>query len=476
MPDIAATTAQPIAQFLAIGAPVAGDSAVSGDFAALLALTPAPQQTTAPLQTGKILPAMRQDLAALPPIALPVAVPTLPAEAELAANLDVSDEPAAEAPVAAPIISVLALLPRQENARIAPVLPRPVRDAGIEPRIVPLEVEAAAPADVVPVETIVIEVPVKAAPAKAETEETVSEDAPVVETAPIVVATPVLLPDPVMRPALQAEPVAAIETVTASPVEPVAQAIAAPVTAAAPAVKIAAAPAPAPQAPAVEATVRQAPEAIQQKADKGAAAEAPAPVRHAPQPVAEARSVSFVMRADPALAETAPVKRPRSTAADLIANGDMAGLFAAAPADVRVVTATGTAQQITPLPEQRATALIETIETLRAEARGDSVSLEISHADFGPMTVDFDHQDDGVTIRFDTIDSDVAKLIADATPELKAAGEPLGMRFERRDSAANAGTSQDTPRQGHNARQDDTVNHNRRQQPRTAQGRGGIFA
>jgi hypothetical protein len=394
VPDVAATTAQPIAQFLAIGAPVVADFGASGDFAALLAQQiPDVPQPVLP-QPGKILPVERKDLAGL---ALPVEL--LDAETE------------EEVPVEA-AISVIAL-------PIPTFLPEPATPEAAKPVEVPVTTVAALTREPVAAQN--------------------NDEAPT-------------------KPAAAHLPIAAGHSAP-KPVK-----AAAPKPAAQPAPTHTAAPTPQPVAAAPDAPVQPKAEA---KPDV-------APVREMPQPVAEARSVAFAMRADPIAAEPAAEKpRQRNTAAIL---ADLSLSPSASAIDVRGVTAAAATAAIEPLPQDRAVEMIETIQSLRSEARDDALDLSIDHVDYGEISVRFEQSDDSVTVRFDTRDASTARLIAEAAPEFKSAADGTNMRFERRDTAAGtgSGSGQDTQRQGREPERTDL--HNRQPRPRDTQGRGGIFA
>jgi hypothetical protein len=483
MPDIAAPILPSIAQFLAIGAPVAADAAVSVDFAALLAkqIVDVPQPVVP--QTGKALPAGRQDLAALP---LPALI--LPGEAAadsdtdsaIDTDLDAKGEgeeadAASDLPVSGTIIPILAMLTQ----------PAPIRP---EPRLA-----AAAMPDI-----RIMRAPAPELPVAADIADTTEQPAPVVKPAavrlpagaPIVLPANIALPTVaqaaglqttpaqpaapghsiafVMRAAISPSPIAA-PAPTSAPIFTAAT-VTATVSVAAPTLTPALAPAPTAE-PVLETPIDDA-----GKPDVSAREAAPA--RSAPQPVAEARNAALALNVDP-VAEPAQPKRTRSVAS---AMAELAALPGMASHDVRAVTAAPMAAAIEPLHRDRAAALVETIATLRSEARGDTLNLAIRHDDFGPISIRFEQSDDSVVVRFDTQDADLARLIADATPELKSAGETHGMRFERRDTmgAGNgtgngAGTSgsNDAPRQGREQPRTQTY---QRPQPRHAQDRGDIFA
>jgi hypothetical protein len=205
--------------------------------------------------------------------------------------------------------------------------------------------------------------------------------------------------------------------------------------------------------------------------------------RSAPQPVAEARNAALALNADPAAEPVQSKQRTRSVAS---AMAELAALPGTPAHDIRAVTAAPAASTIDPLPRDRAAALVETIATLRSEARGDTLNLAIRHDDFGPLSIRFEQSDDSVVVRFDTKDADLARLIADAGPDLKSAGEPHGVRFERRDTSGNAtnnGASNGANNGGGTSGSHDSSRQGREQprtqtyrQPQSRQDRGGIFA
>jgi len=485
MPDIAAPILPAIAQFLAIGAPVAADAAVSGDFGALLAQQIADVPQTVLPQTGKALPANRQDLAALPLPALILpgkAAPDGDADGATDTDIDLKGETedgdaAVDQPLPEIVIPILAMLTQP-----APVRPEPrlaatsapdmrIARAAVSEQTVPDGKAAAEPADA----------PAQAATAQRPAAVRLPAGAPIILPANIVLpaaaqttgvqTTPARPAAPahgiafVMRAATAASPIA---QPTQAPTMFTTEAIATAVTA-----TVSAAPVPA----AVEEPVLDVP--LDTVAKPETSPREAAPARSAPQPVAEARNAALALGADP-VAEPAHAKQRTRNVASAMA--ELASLPGMASLDVRAVTATPMAATIEPLPRDRATALVETIATLRSEARGDALNLAIQHDDFGPISIRFEQSDDSVVVQFDTQDADLIRLIADATPELKTAGDAHGMRFERRDtmgagSGAGNGTgtsgSHDAPRQDREQPRTQTY---RQPQPRHAQDRGDIFA
>jgi hypothetical protein len=218
MPEIAAPILPSIAQFLAIGAPVAADAAVSADFAALLAQQivdmPQPAAQPAMLQTGKALPAGRQDLAALP---LPALI--LPGDAVLDGDIDGAidgdldeDETEVDASADLPrpemLIPILAMLtqpaPIRVELRAAAV---PVSDAPVAPAPHPIMARTPAAAPIVLPADIALP--------------TVGEIAPIqatsaLPTAPMQSIAFVMRADAAAAPL----PVAPLATAPAAPVEP----------------------------------------------------------------------------------------------------------------------------------------------------------------------------------------------------------------------------------------------------------------
>jgi len=437
MPDVAAPILPSIAQFLAIGAPVAADAAVSVDFAALLAqqIVDMPQPTAQPvmLQAGKALPAGRQDLAALP---LPALI--LPGDAAPDGDTDRDIDGAIDGDVDGDETEVDAFadLPRPEM--LIPILamltpPAPIR----------VELRAAA----VPVS----DAPIAPAP------HPIMARTPAV--APIVLPTNITLPT-----AGEIAPIQATSALPTAPVQGIAFVMRADATAA-----------PLPAAP-VEPT-RETPKIEADTADVSPRERAPA--RFAPQPVAEARNAAFALHVDPAAEPASSKSRTRTVESAL---AELTAMPGTASHEVRAVAATSVAATVDALPRDRAAALVEAIATLRSEAKGDTLNLAIQHDDFGPISIRFKQSDDSVVVQFDTQDADLVRLIADATPELKSAGEQHGMRFERRDTmgtgnGASNGTgtsgSHDAPRQGREQTRTQTY---QRPQSRQAQDRGGIFA
>ncbi len=458
MPDVAAPILQPMAQFLAIGVPIVADGAVAGDFAALLAQQvvdmPAP---TLPVP-GKILPAGRQDFAALP---LPVVI--MPGEATpdgdiedaVDGDAESDDDLAASAPLPEALFPILAMLTQPIST---PTRPEPVtaeRPATITvtagdarrlemPAIVPAEVRAqmAAPA---------------ANPAAAPIADQAAIIADIADTA--APARPASVQPAQLQPArLQPAPAHSVAFVMrAAPVA---------VSAATPIVQPA-------LAPVIEIRAAEL-----QTADAEAPVQDARPVRFVPQPVAEARNAAFALNADP-VAE--PVSHKRRAPVDATVATDASGLPVTPSNEIRGVAAPSATGAIDALPRDRAAALVETIATLRSEAKGGTLNLAIQHDDFGPIAIRFEQADDSVVVRFDTRDADLARMIADATPDLKAAGEPHGMRFERRDGAGtdanmagtNMGGSHDAPRHG---REPAHTRSDQRPQSGATRGRGGIFA
>jgi len=471
MPDVAAPILQPMAQFLAIGVPIVADGAVAGDFAALLAQ----QVVDMPVPTlpvpGKILPAGRQDFAALP-LSLPVPVVIMPGEAALDGDIEDAvdgdaesdDDLAASAPLPEALFPILAML-TQPISTPTPTRPEPLtaeRPATITvtagdarrlamPAIVPAEVraQAVAPAanraaaPIADQATIISDIADTAAPAR---------------PAPV---QPAQLQPAQLQPA-QLQPTPAHSVAFVMRAAPVAASAAMPIVqpAATPVVEIRAAEVEAADAD-VEAPVQDA-----------------RPVRFVPQPVAEARNAAFALNADP-VAE--PVSHKRRAPVDAALATDASGLPVTPSNEIRGVAAPSATGAIDALPRDRAAALVETIAMLRSEAKGGTLNLAIQHDDFGPIAIRFEQADDSVVVRFDTRDADLARMIADATPDLKAAGEPHGMRFERRDAAGtganmagtNMGGSHDAPRHG---REPAHTRSDQRPQSGATRGRGGIFA
>lgn len=445
MPEIAAPNLPSIAQFLAIGAPVAADAAVSADFAALLAQQivdmPQPAAQPAMLQTGKALPAGRQDLAALPLPALILpgdAAPDGDTDRDIGGAIDGDlDEDETE-------VDASADLPRPEM--LIPILAMLTQPAPIR-----VELRAAA----VPVSDAAI------APAPH----------PIMARMPA--AAPIVLPTDIALPTMgEVAPIQATSALPTAPMQSIAFVMRADATAAPlPVVTLATAPA-APVEPTLET-----PKIETDTTDASPRERAPA--RFAPQPVAEARNAAFALHVDPAAEPASSKPRTRTVESAL---AELTAMPGTASHEVRAVAATSMAATVDTLPRERATALVETIATLRSEAKGDTLNLAIQHDDFGPISIRFKQSDDSVVVQFDTRDADLMRLIADATPELKSAGEQHGMRFERRDTmntgnGASNGTgtsgSHDAPRQGREQPRAETY---QRPQSRQAQDRAGIFA
>jgi hypothetical protein len=598
VPDIAVPTALPTASFLALGAPVAVDSAVSADFAAILVQQDIEMVVPALPVAGKDLPAARQDLAAL---ALPVAgdgeqhqpdalkpivadLPKALAIRSIQASKAVGKPqpivaeaiPAEIAPaMATPDETVDADAPRKEiEAPVAnaPVPVAPVKIGRHDKAIEAIEDDSAEQdtdgdrTDDLPAVTPIIIVRHDKAVDAIDTETTATQadgekhaldatkSAPIVVTLPAArpvdapvparnaaVKTPVTVPAPsdatravpaaVATPAserkivLPAKPIpaAAIATLVARPVEAVAARMAAAQTTAFFARPVAvaevtegpaaAAPVPAksvtftmpfvtatPAAPAIETVAapvptatriaaRQAAQPIEAAAIEAAIADAPkvepamvAPVAIAtttPQPAAEARAVAFAALAE-GFGQPATTKSKLRDSA--IAVTTDTALATPAPTDVRIVQAANAPAVVEPIGV-RAAAIIETIEALRIDARSTSLDVSIRHEDFGPVTLNFEQTDDKVTVRVDTRDAELARMIADAAPTLKSAGEPIGIRVERRDAPGTGvdgsrsgaeGGSQDAPRQGRDQGRGQSLVQ--QSQHRATRGRGGIFA
>jgi len=453
MPDATAQISPSIAQFLAIGAPAAPVAAEKGAFAAVLAQQAGEAAAAPAKQAGKILPGERQDPAirvspAIAGDAMRDGETEKDADADTEAFSDDATDATPEPAAPKPMVPVIALLP-QPRPEAAPVIFKPtvLAEAQVRPdRPAPdakPRAEAPAPAPSVPVRPIVMPLPVTAREGipgfgKAE--------AAAGHVDPIRIA-----PDPAIAPARNPFPE---KPAPVAPL-PVAQTVAAMAADAAPAPDVQ--PVAKPELPIVDKTPVQSRRA--------------APVLPAPQP-ADARSVAFVMRADPA-AEPVSLK-PRQRAA--ASSGEPAIAAGTQPADIRTVTAATAAAPADALGADRVNALIETIEALRSEAADNGrLDIAIDHEDFGPLSIRFEHAGDGVVVQFDTRDADLARLIADAAPDLKAAGDPLGMRFERRDSlGANAGGSGDASRRSREPGRTETDDS--RPQPRQRRGRSGIFA
>jgi hypothetical protein len=598
VPDIAVPTALPTASFLALGAPVAVDSAVSADFAAILVQQDTEMVVPALPEAGKDLPAVRQDLAALP---LPVAgdgerhqpEPLKPIMADLPKALAIRSSQAGKAvgkpqPIVAqaiqaetaPVIVTLdetveADAPRNESKALvadAPTPDAPIKIARHDKTVEAIEVDSTEQDtdgehtdDTLAVAPIIIVRHDKAIDAvDADTDEARDGDkqhapdttkaAPIIVTLPAArpvdapvparnaaVKTPVTaqpaptdatraVPAAALTPAserkidLPAKPIpaAAIATLVARPVEAVAARMAAaqttaffarPVAAAEVTERPAAAPVPAksvtftmpsvtatPAAPAIETVAapvptatriaaRQAAQAIEGAPIDAVIADAPkvepvtvAPVAIAtttPPPAAEARAVAFAALAEGFGQPVAAKSKLRDAA---IAVTTDTALATPAPTDVRIVQAANPPAAVEPIGV-RAAAMIETIEALRIDARSASLDVSIRHEDFGPMTLNFEQTDDKVTVRVHTRDAELARMIADAAPTLKSAGEPIGIRVERRDAPGAGvdgsrggaeGGSQDAPRQGRDQGRGQSLVQ--QSQHRATRGRGGIFA
>ncbi|MGV3482310.1 MAG: hypothetical protein ACO1O3_20330 [Sphingobium sp.] len=458
MPDAAVPALQPIAQFLAIGAPVAADTAVSADFAALLAQQVIDGTATVLPEPGKILPAARQDLAALQ---LPVVIVPDDAVAEdgiempVADDAEGDDEASTDRAMPEMLFPIFAML-----SQPAPVRAEPVAETSAAPVAPPSPMQLAVmKAPILPEGTVPVA-----------TQSPVTSTMPTAQVAPAAAtATPVASGQPMLSSDI-VEAVRAAPAATAQPALPAhsvafvmrADPAAAPVTAP-----------PVVAAPSMEVTPDAQP--VDGKAELPAREVRQA--RFVAQPVAEARNAALAIQADP-VTETA--SRKSRLPADVAALFDPSPIPGAPTSELRGVAAVSSSAAIDALPRDRAVSLIDTIATLRSEARGDTLALSIQHDDFGRISVRFEQSDDKVVVQFDTQDADLARLIADATPELKSAGEPHGMRFERRDSTAgnsgagtNMGGSHDAPRQG----RDPAATHTgQRPQSRPTRDRGGIFA
>ncbi|MBY8824441.1 hypothetical protein [Sphingomonas colocasiae] len=454
MPDAAVPALQPIAQFLAIGAPVAADAAVSADFAALLAQQVVDGTAMALPEPGKILPAGRQDLAALQ---LPVVIVPEDGVAEDGIDMPVADdaegddEGSADRAMPEILFPIFAMLSQ----------PVPVR---AEPAAGTSDAPVASPSLMQPMAMTAPILPEGAAPVA--TQSPVTSAMPAAQVAPVAAPAVTAAPGQTMLSsdiveAVRAAPAAALPTHSVAFVMR-ADPAATPVTAT-----------PFAAAPSVEVALDARP--VDGKAEQPVREARPA--RFVAQPVAEARNAALAIQADP-IAEAAP--RKSRLPADIAALFDPSPVPGAPTSEFRGVAAASATAAIDALPRDRAVSLVDTIATLRSEARGDTLSLAIQHDDFGRISVRFEQSDDKVVVQFDTQDADLARLIADAAPDLKSAGEPHGMRFERRDATAgnggagsNMGGSHDAPRQGRDAA---TTHGSQRPQSRPTRDRGGIFA
>lgn len=437
MPNAAAPIAPRTASFLAISAPMASEKPSDEGFAAVLADKEIPTEAKPAAETGKPVPTTRQDLAA--------PAEPLPAKADGEAETDADET--AEQPVAETIIPVLAML-TQPIVIAVPVKPvaKPEIAATTEaalPTIEPIKAEA-------PIEAPKAAAPVaaepKAAPAPTSVSflmQRVATPAPVDAAPAQIVAAPVTVAAPVVSETVEQPIVATVEpTIQAEPVQ----------------------------------IAEMTPEAPIEIKIEAAKPEAPVARAAAPQPIVEARAIELAKATAETISEPAAAKpRARTTTASTLEALGMT--TSAGTIDVRSVTAATEAASIEQLPQDRAAELIETIQSLRSEMKGDALDLSIDHKDYGPINVRFDRAEQGVTVRFDTRDADVAKLIADSTSALKAAGEQHGFRFERRDFAGAGTNSQDGAREGRTpARTADTILSNPNSPTRSAEDRSGIYA
>lgn len=476
MPDAAVPALQPIAQFLAIGAPVVADTAVSADFAALLSQQVIDGTATALPEPGKILPAGRQDLAALqlPVVIVPKDLTSMGIEARIDGDAENEDEGAVDQAMPEILFPIFAMLsqpaPVEPVTRSAATPAMPAISMRVAPPTVQPMPEAVAPA-ATPVDAGQAMPAAKAAPASA------SIIIPPLAAAAVGIGQAMPASDAVGG-ADAARPVAAQSATPMNSIAFVMRAApaAAPVVTA-PVTVAAALPAVTSMVDAASPEMPLDVQPVDGKADVAAR-----PVRVVAQPVADARNAAFAMQADP-VADVAPRKVRHS--ADAVAGIDISAMPGAPSPELRGVTAATAASTVDTLPRERAVSLVETIATLRSDVRAGTLDLAIQHDDFGPISIRFEQSDDSVLVRFDTKDADLARLIADATPDLKSAGEPHGMRFERRDTAAggnggnanmtntNMGGSHDAPRQG---REPATSRYDPRSPSSPTRDRGGIFA
>lgn len=477
MSDAAVPTIQPIAQFLAIGAPVAADAAVAGDFAALLAQQLVDASAPVVPEPGKILPVGRQDLAGLQLPAVTEAADPMHGDAidtpiDGEAGAEEEDDAPADAVVPEALFPIFAMLSQPVPVRAEPVAaapqPAPASSASSMPEQ-PAAIVADGRAGALP--------PVAAAAPK-------PAAAPIVAASAAGIVLPGMIADAIADP--RAVRPAAVQPMLPAPPPAPAHSIAFTMRPAPAAMPVAA-------APAAMSIVDAAP----MPAGQGADAALPEPARDARPAegkadiaIGEARPARFAapvaptdvfaLQTDPA-AEAMP--RKARTTAGAGATPDVSAMPGAPSLEIRGVTAVAATNAVDPSARDRLVSLVDTIATLRSEGRGDALALSIKHDDFGPISVRFERTDDSVLVRFDTQDADLARLIADASPELKAMGEPHGMRFERRDPVAGGtggagadtdmGGSHDAPRQG---RDPAFIRTGHRPPSSPTRDRGGIFA
>ena len=462
MSNAAAPIARPTARFLAIGTPAAPDKASAGAFATVLADKTADTIEPGQRQSGKALPKDRQDLAASRRIKAADGADGEAPEADADTRDKSEDDEPALAATPVPVSQPIPVEP------VAPMRTNPPVDGAVDPVILaPLPTEGATTGPVQP-RGLVAEIPPVAeidpvAP-------TIVEPKPAHAVAFVLRAAPAPAADSAIpAPAAATAPAAAEpDSVDAASGRTIATAtMAIPTVPAAPASIVATAT----QTPAAEMPAKA--EAVPLAEKPGAAAPDDVRTRFAHQPMIEARAVATAARTEAAI-DAAPVKpRARAVTSTL---AELTGISSTTPIDVRAVTAASAAAGVQSLPQDRAVAMMETIQALRSEMRGDGLDLSIDHKEYGPISVRFDRAEDGVSVRFTARDAEAARAIAEAAPQFKNTADLSGLRFERRDTlGANAGGSQDAPRQGRD-RTGTQISSNPLPQARETRDDSGIFA